>query len=373
MSFKSLKDAVKSIQNVASEMKSAGNDVEAVKVAEELAKANEILNTDAAGRGAEWNKPDGQTAPTDFVPKTSFLIDKLDPISNLGNGLSELTKVPLVGEIDEMAHNAEMTTGSFTHATADNGFDSGALSLFQASLIVTISVSRKLLKYSSFDIEAYARKMIDTDLRRMYDKYILNADSATSGNVNLDGGTPASTKYYMDGAGNVGLRLAAITNGAVDIGALASEDDLVEVIDVLGDYAANPDDLLWICNQNIRNKMLKFDTYKTIQNVGGNNSALTGTVTTLMGSQVAVSREMPARTASTGKVHNTGGNNTTGSILLVYKPAIRFGWGVDPEVEVEVFAGKGIVLTATVDFGASVANALAGYGATVAMGANITL
>lgn len=93
----------------------------------------------------------------------------------------------------------------------------------------------------------------------------------------------------------------------------------------------------------------------------------------LFGIDVLVTNVMPSLAQSTGKVHNTGGNNTTGQFALVKRSSVIHGSGDPFAVFPTVIPGKGIRLTATFDYGSGVAYNKAGLGATAALGVNVTI
>lgn len=94
------------------------------------------------------------------------------------------------------------------------------------------------------------------------DKFILNADSDTSTNINYSGSTPTATNYYLND--NNGIRDVAIANSnTFDVGTLTA-DDLLGVINLLGDYGSELDDLLWVCPMNVYLKLLALEQTLTV-------------------------------------------------------------------------------------------------------------
>ena len=64
-----------------------------------------------------------------------------------------------------------------------------------------------------------------------------------------------------------------------------------------------------------------------------------------------ISHPLVPKTEADGKLSATGSNNTKGQILLVYKPAVRSGFGQNVLVEVERIQGYGFEITVTMEFG----------------------
>lgn len=157
------------------------------------------------------------------------------------------------------------------------------------------------------------------------DKFILNADSATSGNVNYDGGTPGATSYYMND--NNGVRDLAIANSNTrDVGTLTA-DDLLAIINLLGDYGADLEDLLWVCPMNVYLKLLALEQVLTVDKFGPNATFSKGILAKAFGIDVLVTNAIPSLAQSTGKVSNSGGSNTLGQLALIYRPAVIHGSG----------------------------------------------
>jgi len=204
---------------------------------------------------------------------------------------------------------------------------------------------------------------------RTIDAVILNGDSATSGNINLDGGTPGASSYYLQSA--TGLRKVGIANSA-DNGTF-DEGDFLTMLDNLGEYAADPSQLLFVVNRKVYNKMLGFTNVKTYDKVAGNATIIKGVLANLFGVDILVHRDVPALAQASGKVSSTGANNTTGTAVMFYKPAVQYGYGKVQDFEITKVAGKGIILTATFEFGFAVLNAEAGLPKMVTTAINITM
>jgi hypothetical protein len=91
---------------------------------------------------------------------------------------------------------------------------------------------------------------------------ILNGDTtnAGTGNINSDDADPADTNYYL---GANGLRKAAFAGSGctTDVGTL-DFDDYITMLNILGQYAAKPEDLVWIMNRRTYNKSLAINELK---------------------------------------------------------------------------------------------------------------
>lgn len=325
-----------------------GADKEAVQdeIAQLQTNSDEVMHTGNTGAGKELI-PTNVMGDTIFnlIPNYSALLPLLP--GNHGTGMEISEVLPIVGEASMFEGNAEWTTGSSAITPGGQKLFTDSVSITQAQLKLEIAISKRELAYSVENLEALIRDRANRSAARTIDALLLNADTATSGNVNLDGGTPASTSYFMQ-ADN-GLRKLGLVN-STDIGAF-DEDDFITMLDTLGDYAANPGDCLFVTNRLVYNKMLKFSNLKTYDKVAQNATVLTGVLANIYGVDVLVARDCPAKALATGKVSSTAGSNVTGTGVMFYKPAVQYGYGKVQDYEVTRVAGKGAIITVTMEFG----------------------
>jgi len=139
------------------------------------------------------------------------------------------------------------------------------------------------------------------------------------------------------------------------------------MLDLVGDYAAEIGNLLFILPRNVYNKALGLTNLKTYDKAENQATILSGILANIYGVDMLVHRDMPALAQATGKVSNTGGSNTVGQFALIYKPAVQYGYGQVVDIELTRVAGKGIMLTATFEFGFAIAYEDAGLDKTVAL------
>lgn len=366
---KILKDLLVGIKTIGAKQDEATAVAEVDAFIAAQTNANEIMNTGATGAGKELIPINVlQPEVLDLVPQYSYLLPLLP--SNHGTNMAVSEKVAVLGEADMYSGNTEWTTGAaYPNTPTGKKVATGEITITQGQFILEIALSKRELNYAIVDLEATVKTKMNMAAARTIDAFILNADTATSGNVNLDGGTPASTIYYLQG--NNGLRKLGLTN-SVDIGAF-DDVDVLSMIDALGDYASDPSMLLLAVNRKVYNKMLGFTNVKTYDKAYTNLTIQKGVLANIYGVDILVHRDVPALAQATGLVSSTGGSNTTGTIVLFYKPAVQYGWGQVDEFEVTRVAGKGVVLTSTFEFGFTIPNGEAGYAPMVSTGKNITM
>lgn len=334
------------------------------------ANAGDIMSTTEVGKGKELI-PTATMGATlmDLIPSYSKLLPLLP--GNHGTGLELREILPIIGEAEFFEGNTEWVNGDDDTVGDSTAVSTGEVTIDQGQFILRIRVSKKELAYSVEKLDGILRERIARSMARTIDALLINADSASSGNINLDHGTPSVKVYYKQQA--TGLRKVGLSN-TVDIGTF-DEDHIVDLADKIGDYASQPSDCLLIVNRKVYNKMLKFTNLKTYDKNKDNATILTGVLANIFGFDVFVHRDMPASAMASGKVGDgtVGYTNTTGTVLFFNKVAIQFGFGKIDEFEAQRVAGKGVILVSTFDFGQAVLNGEAGLPKMVSAGINITL
>lgn len=335
-------------------------------------KANEVMNTGVAGGGAELI-PDQILMQEVFeaAPKHGTFLGALPGFH--GSGLQKSQTVPIIGDVSEFTGNTEWTTGSPTPADPDGTYvNTGEVNLNQKPFIQQIAISRDLLNYSIADLESIVRKQLAAAAALTVESCILNGDPDASGNVNLDGGTPAATLYYRN-IGVDGLRATAITATDTHNAGTLDFADFASIQSLIGDYAAMPSECMWLFNRNTHNKALTISEFATENTNGKSSTVYSGALGNILGSDYAIPRRMPLA-ASNGKISSTPGNNTLGQVVYFWKPAVQYGFGANLEIVPYKVPGKGVVLYATFDMAMAVVSEKAGItDPTVAMGINITV
>lgn len=358
----------KTLELGASRMEDIQNEIKEFQ--EMSTKANEVVHTTNTGAGEELI-PTNVLNPEilDLIPQYSMLLPKLP--GNHGTNMAVSEKVALVGEASIFEGNSEWTTGSATPAdpTAPN-ISTGSITISQGQFKLDVAISKRELNYSIGQLESIVRDRLNRSAARTIDAVIINGDSATSGNVNLDGGTPGATVYYTQIDG--GIRDTAIADSNTHNAGTLDDQDFLDMISLVGDYGADINNLLFILPRNVYNKALGLTNVKTYDKAENNATLQTGVLASVYGVDMMVARDIPSLAQASGKVHASTGN-TTGQIALVYKPAVQYGYGQVLDIELTRVAGKGVMLTATFEFGFAIAYEDAGLGKTCALGINVTV
>jgi len=206
---------------------------------------------------------------------------------------------------------------------------------------------------------------------------IINGDTESNtatGNVNQkDNGTGTALANQHRLTINLGLRKVAIANTIVG-GAVAHDSNVYkQMLQTIGDYAAMPEDCIWLVSSKTGLSARYVPGYRTQQDKGNDATVNTpGTPAKIEGIEVLQTRELAKLVGVDGYVYEgtseTGATakNLYGQMLLFYKPAVQFAFG-HPMQTVVYETSDAFLIDVTMWFGFVVVNNVAGLDKTVAM------
>jgi len=346
-------------------------EIEAIeaKNVEMQTKADEVYHTTNTWYGEELIPTNVVMDPViDMVYKTNDLLMKLP--GNHWTNMPISAKVPVIGEATLMKGNTEYTTWVFSLTASKDGPATDEVEIKQAPFKAEYYMSDRELTYSVGNLESIAKQRMAASANRTINAFILNADSATSWNVNTSA-TPASTLYYMQDNTGWGIRKVGIANGALDLGTL-SDGDFLTMINALGQYASQIEDLLFLSPYNVSTKAMWLDSVKTMDKFGTDAAIKTGVFSKIFGIENMILRDFPALSLATWKVHESTWNYY-GSMALIYKPCVQYWFGKTPEYASYRIVGKGTVIVGAMEFWFGIANETAWLDKTVALWVNIQM
>jgi hypothetical protein len=341
------------------------------------------LETNAApmgtGKAAEGQElvPDEVFAKEtlQIVPDHGTFLGAL-PGNHSKNGvrLPKVAKVPLIGDAGFFAAGSEKTTGAFA-VTAGGTAPTGEVTITQAKYTMKIDVTDELDTFSAYpeQLKTALQQRVAQSMARTIEALIINADAETgaTGNVNSDDGAPTAGTYYLNA--DHGIRELAINNtytksvGTLVVGSFA------DVMGVLGDFAGNPADCMWLFNRATYLKAMQLSDFADASKAGKAATTSTGALSNVFGSDLFVNRDV-GKTEADGKISTTASNNTKGQFLYLWKPAVQFGFGKDLQMKMFDFGADGYQLHAWFYFGFGIYNKEAGgVDPSVAAGINVTL
>ena len=343
--------------------------------------ANEVEHTTSIGYGKELIPVNVLSEKViDVTVSYSKLLQMLP--GNHGTNLNLTEKVRTVGNLGYMEGNSEWTTAAGAIAQGTNLQPTGEVTIPQVPLILTVDVSRRELNYSVVDLEALIIEKIGKAAAKTLESMIINGDAeaGATGNVNSDDQLPATTFASSGGAADHrilidhGIRELGINGSGTSsgLGTLAKAD-FATLENILGDYFANAEDCLWITNRKTYNKMTQLTDFSYANYRGGATTTSGNAVTSVDGADMVIS-QCVSLTEADGKMSKTASNNTLGQMLLIWKPAIQYGWGQPLELDMFKIPGKGVQIAATMEFGFVIVDTSAGEtDSSVAVGYNITV
>ena len=341
-----------------------------IEVKEEVVeetKANEVMNTGASNFWTEL-------IPTNVVADP--LLDMLGNYSKLlpllpwnhGNNMAISENVPIIGEASMFSANTEWTTGAWTLTPANQWPATDKVVISQWQYILTVDVSDRELTYATDRLESIIRERINASASRTIDAVIINGDDASSNNINW---TYDATAYYTQGNW---LRKVGISNTAVSVWTITSASYLAVKGVLDARYQAELNDLLFIEPGNVYDKSMLLSEVITIDKFWPNATISSGVLAKIFNIDILVARDFPALTTTTWVVDwTTTSNNTKGSFLCVYKPAVQYWFGKPLQIEVGRVLWKGIKIVATMEFWFAIVNSKASLGKTVWMWVNATV
>ena len=331
--------------------------------------ANEVEHTTNTGFGKELVPVDTlSTQIYQNIPEYSRIFDKLMN-SFHGNNMGTSEKVGVIWEVGFALGNAEWTTGAGIISQGGNKLGTWEVTINQASLIISVDISKKLANHSIVDVEAYAIAEWAKSLARTMDSMLVNGDTLDTAtwNVNCDDAQPTVTfaawakdhRLLLDN----GIRKLALSGTInvdyVDIWTL-SFDDYITVRAKLGDFSYDLENLLLIMNPATYNATLILDEFKQQYQNGLASTIIDGKLKEMLAwVEYVVARDF-GLTEADGKQSATASNNTKGWFAYIVKNAVQWWFGQAVETDVVKIPGKWYSVILTMEFGFAIVNKKAG-------------
>lgn len=296
-------------------------------------KADELSYSTQAGFGDEW-VPDLWSAQ---IWQRARLENVILPLFKSVEMPSNPFEVPIestdptVYFVPETKNEADLTIAGSANPIPDSKIGSGKVTLDAKKLALRVGFSAELVEDSVVPVLNLYREQAMKAILTSIDNVLLNGDTATSGNVNKNGGTPTSTDRYM--AFNGLRKLPLVTNADTPVNRVDGGATLTLALmrqarfTMAAQYSARPTDLAWIVDSTAYAKMLSLSEFLTMEKAGALATAQTGQIGFADGAPVLVSAEMPLTDGANGKVNNTTpANNTKGTALCIYRPGWLVGY-----------------------------------------------
>jgi HK97 family phage major capsid protein len=296
-------------------------------------KADELTYSTQAGFGDEW-VPDLWSAQ---IWQKARLENVILPLFRAVEMPSNPFELPIEGTdptvyfVPETTDEAQQTLAGSGNPIPDSKIGSGKVQLNAKKLALRVGFSAELVEDAIVPVLNLYREQAMRAITDSIDYVLLNGDTATSGNINKNGGTPASTDRYM--AFNGLRKLALVTNAdtppnRVDAAGSPTLALLRQARFTMDPkYSSRPSDLAWLVDGGTYAKLLGLTEFLTMEKAGALATAQTGQIGFMDGAPVFVSAEMALSDGANGKVNSTTpANNTKGTALCVYRPGWMVGY-----------------------------------------------
>jgi HK97 family phage major capsid protein len=303
---------------------------------DDLKAALKALTSTGTGTGDELVPTDMAAELWEDVHLSNVLASNLDRVPMTSNPL-DLPNA--LGDVTFRKGTENVAVTASDPATAKN------------TLTVTEHVGEVDWSYSLDEDAVVAlmpavRKTIARNAAETVDGFVLNADSTTAatGNINSDDGAPAGDSYYLSG-GQDGIRHLWIVDNSsqatAGAGAALTDAMITSTLVKMDKYAANPRDLLYICD--VRTYIRGFLNATTSNAPGtfikseadvGYSIIATGQVASYRGSPLVIPTMAP-RTEADGKQSVTSASNTLGQLSIVNRSQWKVGFVREVEIEVD--------------------------------------
>lgn len=367
-------------------LSSLGGDIEKAKEtlkdieAEQSKGVTDAMHTGNTGFGAEMTQ--------NYIYKdelySMIVQDKLSLLSFLPGNHGEVNApsvlVSVKGRVEKFKQSTQYTGSAafFAGVQQNNAMATARLTLPIAKFKTMVSISKEELQYSTDrGLFATVQNAIVRGGRETITNVIINGDTQTNtatGNVNQkDNGTGTALADQCWLAIGDGLRHLGLANGLIG-GAVAHDSNIYkQMLSLLGDYSAEPQDLLWILSSKTGLSARYVPGYRTLNEYGPKATVETpGTPAMIEGIQTFQTREMAKLVGVDGYVYEgtaeTGATakNLYGQLLCIYKPAVQYAFGM-PMQTVLFETSDAFLIDVSMWFGFIIANQAAGLDKTVAM------
>ena len=332
----------------------------------------EIKSIDLAMANAVMTKG-SQFWPGTFVSPSNDLKAALKALSSTGTATGdELVPTDFAAELWEDVHMANVLVSNlepivmtsnpldlpsalgdvtFRKGTENQAFTAGDPATAKHTLTVTelgaeVDWSYTLDEDAIVALMPAVRKTLARNAAEYMDGFALNADATVTatGNVNSDDGAPAADNYYIS-AGQDGIRHQWIVDNTSQAlaggGDAMSDADFTSTMALMGKYAADPRQLLCICDvytylRGFLNATTTSSpgTFLVDQSAVGFSIIVQGQIASYRGVPIVIPTLAP-RSMADGKLSVTASSNTLGQFTLLNRSQWRSGFKREMLIEVD--------------------------------------
>ncbi len=291
--------------------------------------ANEVMGTGQAGFGKEWVETEVIVAELmDRIKNSKSLLAYArawfpDNDTILFPVKGKRVRMVLLNENTEQPQNKTLTSSQVKKVGTP------LITVTTKELIITVYFSDKLLRQSVIAIANYIMGEIFEAYEKSAHEIILNGDTATGANVNIniiDGNTSALPDGgKTDLLGFDGARKKAISKWAV-VDAWNNLDLVVcrKARAKMGIKWVDPDKLKWVPSQWAYFDLLNLTEAETIEKFWDAATVKNGKLVAIDGIEI-INREELWLTKADGKISATPSNNTQEQMVLIHVDSLLYG------------------------------------------------
>lgn len=236
------------------------------------------------------------------------------------------TTDPTVYKVAETTNESSLLLSSSASPIPDSKMATAQTTITAAKLGLRVGFSTELEEDSIIPWTSQLRKQALRAMADTVDNVLLNGDTTnSSANINNDSAVAATDKFMVFNGIIYNALIAATAANAYDNGGLAPSLQMARTVrfKMQGSYALRPQDIAYITDVQTYAKFLGLQEFLTMDKAGALATNQTGQLGVIDASPLLVSAEL-SLAKSNGKVSNTGGSNTLGRFIAVYRP----GWYV---------------------------------------------
>ena len=259
--------------------------------------------------------------------------------------------LPVEVDIPQLMFVSESTTYNATnYSTVKTG--SQRVTVAAKKFVIHQMWSGEMEEDSIIPFVPFLRRQQQFSLAYYGDALILNGDDTNSatGNINSDDADPTDTNYYL---AFDGIRHAAIvdnTGNSLSVAGATSYDKLLKMRQRMKDTSnmvnvhwgkpTNPDDLVYVANDETADAIALLDEVLTVEKYGANATVLNGEVGRIGRHRLITSLAVPL-TDTDGKYTTTSpsSNDTKGQVVAFNRRAFKWGWRRRVRTETERWLG----------------------------------
>ena len=300
---------------------------------------------DAAGQGAEFIPDEFRDQLYMSYKTPSMLAEQFEVVPTQSNTI-------LIPRFDNPGGRPYIKGALTSDVVTDNIFTASTPTTAQASIAIKgfaarYRVSSDLIEDAAVSILPSLQQSIFRDLTDGYEDCMLNgdttavhADDIANWNIRSRWGTSPALGGSSDHRRNfIGLREAAaqagVRNTAILGGGAISADDIISGLALMAEYSSQ--DMMLVTSPEMLLTLLKLDAVQTIDKYGPAATIVSGSLASIFGMPILVSRYMGADLNANGVFDNLPGTTRSGLILVnraSYKHYQRRGITVETQRDI---------------------------------------